>query len=190
MTGTADMQNPLEQNPAKYLQIANDARKFAAQFAGLVKLGEALGQIGSIQQAVSEAERRLAQAKEGEAEAVRNAATKVQELERRHEQKISDLDRAKADREVRDAKEVDAARLKREAMIADAHKDVEVIKASAVDYERRVAELKQLLSDHHSAVDAKRKEYATVVLQVNEAKAALEHARQEHQTFLAKIGAK
>jgi hypothetical protein len=181
-------------DPNDARRAADDARKFSAQFGGLLKVADALGNVASVEQAAQEAEARLKAVKEAETQAIKDHEETKRKLAADHEDALK---RANAD--------VAVVRNRAEEILRGAHDDAKVVaekaqlaadktKAAMQAHVDTLAERARKVADDLAATGnelaAKRKELIEVNKQHDQHKTLLEKLREEHNVFLAKIGAR
>jgi hypothetical protein len=180
-------------NVADLRLAAEHAQKLASQYAGVVKMGEVLGQIGSIEQAITEANARLKAARDAEAKAVVDYEATKKKLAADHADAVNHANN-----------NVAAVNKHAESIMKDARDDVKAIiaeaeakavlvreqaqaRAAEVDAQThaRAADLHTIRDD----IDKTKQDLMNIVTEHNQRLYELEHLREQHTAFLTKIGA-
>jgi len=171
-------------------RLFDDARKFAAQFAGLIKAAELFGAVASIDQATSEANARLAAARSAEAEYANTRKIVLAQAEH-------DVELLKAHgsallaQKTREAAETIAdAQRQADAIIVQAKRDAEATgqraKQAAAQDEMRAAKARD---DHASLVQAIAKRQMDLAA-LDQSHADLTRQHQDIKAALAALKAK
>lgn len=185
--------------PSELQQIEADGRKFAAQFTGFLKCAEALGRIGSLEQAEKEAIERLQRARNDEKAAVVAAAAQKAENEKALVSHSAEI----AARNVEADKYLEGRRVEVDNIIADARKQAETILAAAkqdadtlrLNADASIAskrdELSKLTSEavaSRNEIDVLRATHAELAQQFAAKTREFDEHRSRYKKFLASIG--
>lgn len=177
------------------LRLAADhASKLAAQFAGVAKMGEVLGQIASIEQANNEAQARLKTTRDAEAKAVAEFEATKKKIAADHADALASassdigVQRNKAEDILREARENAKALIAAWEEKAALVRDQEMARVAGVkDQAKKATEDLQAIKDEVAKVSH---DLTELQIEHTERKTALERLRDEHMRFLAKIGAR
>ena len=180
-------------SPADMQRIFEDARKFSAQYAGFIKAAEVMGSLGSIEQAVAEAQQRLKAARDAEEKAAHDsmAAGAARQLYHDGEMKRFEAELAAKRREAEQMGA--AARAEERSIIDNAHRAAENIKMdvnqSVMAVAADVQSHRNKLQETEADIADRQIELVELDRQAQQKRAKLQEIADEHARFLAKIGA-